>query len=96
MTQSDEFITEMIVNVVMLTRLDENVSKIQFLDINVSNFLSDKNVIIFYWRKMSIIVFFLPKCQYISLDQNINKLLLSSENVCNFLLNSNMSMFLLD
>ena len=38
----------MIVNVVMLTRLDENVNKIPFLNENVSNFLLDENVNIFF------------------------------------------------
>ena len=37
----------MIVNVVMLTKLDENVNKIPFLNENVSNFLLDENVNIF-------------------------------------------------
>jgi len=39
MTQRDEFVTEMIVSVTILTRLTENVSKIPFLDVNVNNFL---------------------------------------------------------
>ena len=45
--QRDEFVTKMIVNVVMLTRLDKNVSNIPFFDVNVSNFLLDENVNIF-------------------------------------------------
>ena len=53
MTQNDEFITEMIVNVTMLTRLDKNVSKILFWDININHFLLDENINIFYWRKIS-------------------------------------------
>jgi len=45
--QKNECVSEMIANVVMLTRLDKNVSKIPFLDVNVSNFLLDENVNIF-------------------------------------------------
>jgi len=44
MTQKHEFVIEMIANVTMLTRLDENVNKISFLDVNVSNFLLDEYV----------------------------------------------------
>jgi len=43
-TQINEFITIMINNVIILTRLHENVSKILFLDVNVNNFLLDENV----------------------------------------------------
>ena len=81
-TQKDEFVTEM-VNVIMLTRLNENIRKMQFLDVNITNFLLDENVNIFYWRKMSMI-FFGPKYQYIPLDQNVNKLSLLDENVTIF------------
>jgi len=35
----EEFVIEMIVNVSMLTRLDKDVNKISFLNINASNFL---------------------------------------------------------
>ena len=79
----------------MLTRLDENVTKIPFLDINVTNFLLNENINIFYWNKTSVI-FFLPKRQYVSLDQNVNKLSLLDENVNNFLLDLNITIFLLD
>ena len=37
----------MIVNVVMLTKLDKNVSKMSFLDESVNNFLLDEDVNIF-------------------------------------------------
>ena len=37
----------MIVNIAILAELDKNVSKIQFSDVNVSNFLLNKNVNIF-------------------------------------------------
>ena len=57
----------------MLTRLDKNVSKIPFLDINVSYFLLNKNVNIFLLEE-NVNNFFGPKCQYVSLDQNVNKL----------------------
>ena len=40
----NEFVTEVIVSVIMLTRLDENLSKISFLKVNVNNFLLEKNV----------------------------------------------------
>ena len=43
--QNDKFVIEMIANVIMLTILDKNVSKILFLDINVNNFC---------WTKVSI------------------------------------------
>jgi len=36
MTQRGEFITEIIDNVVMLIRLDENVTNMSFFDINVN------------------------------------------------------------
>ena len=55
MAQRDEFVTEMIVIVVMLTRLDKNINKISFSDVNVINFLLDENVNIFYWRKVLVI-----------------------------------------
>jgi len=45
--QKDEFITELIANVVIPTRLDKNVNKILFLNINISNFLLVENVNIF-------------------------------------------------
>ena len=48
MIQKDEFVTELIADTVMLTRLDKNVSKILFLDINVNNFLLDENINIFF------------------------------------------------
>ena len=62
MAQRDEFVTEMIVIVVMLTRLDKNINKISFSDVNVINFLLDENVNIFYWRKVLVIF----------LDLNVN------------------------
>ena len=40
----NEFITRLIVNVIMLNRLNENVNKLLLLDLNVSNFLLDDNV----------------------------------------------------
>lgn len=62
MTHKNEFVTEMIVNVVMLTGLDKNVRKISFFNINVSNFFLNKNVsnffikilVRFHWEKMSV------------------------------------------
>ena len=71
----NKFVTKMIVNVIMLTRLNENVNKIPFLDINVSNILLDENAKIFYWMKMSVIFFFTkilvrfirPKCQQVTI-----------------------------
>ena len=45
MTLRDKFVTEMISNVVMLTGLNENVSKIKI------NFV-ERKMSIFYWRKM--------------------------------------------
>jgi len=39
MPPRDEFVTEMIINVTILTRLDKNISKISFLDVNVNIFL---------------------------------------------------------
>ena len=58
----NKFITEMIVSVTILIRLNKNINKISILDVNVSNFLLEKNVI----------NFFLFKCQYVPLDQNVN------------------------
>jgi len=52
MAQRDKFVIEMIVNVVMLIRSDENNSKIPFLDVNIINFLLEKNVNIFYEREI--------------------------------------------
>jgi len=51
-TQRDEFVTKLITNVAMLTRLNENVSKMQFLDVNVNNILLDKNVDIFFLEEI--------------------------------------------
>ena len=69
----NKFVTKMIVKVAMLIRLEENVSKISFLDVNIINFLLDKNVNIFLLEE-NVNNFFGPKCQYVSLDQNVNKL----------------------
>ena len=52
----------------MLTKLDKNISKISSLDVNVINFLLNKNVNIFLLKKM-LIIFFEPKYQYVSLDK---------------------------
>ena len=49
--QTDEFVTGTIANVVILTRLNENVSKIPFLDVSISNFLLDENINIFLLEK---------------------------------------------
>ena len=46
-TQMNEFVTEIITNEAMLTRLYKNVNKISFLDVNVNNFLLHENVNIF-------------------------------------------------
>ena len=61
MTQMDEFVTKLIVNMIMLNRLDENVTKISFLNVNVSNILLDENVNIFLLEEIARI-FFGPKC----------------------------------
>ena len=68
MTQQDEFVTGMVVNVIMLTRLDKNVNKIPFLDVNVNNFLLNKNVNIFLLEE-NVKKKIGPKCQYVPLDQ---------------------------
>ena len=51
MTQRHEFVTEMIGNVTIFTRLDENVNKILFLDVNVTNFSLDEKCQYFLWEK---------------------------------------------
>jgi len=58
-SSKDEFVIKMIVNVIMLTILNKNVTKILLLDENVNIFSLEENVI----------NFFLPKCQYVPLDQ---------------------------
>ena len=50
MTQENKFVTEIIVNVVMLTRLDKNVNKIIFLNVTINNFLLDRKMSIFSIR----------------------------------------------
>jgi len=82
--KGDKFVTRLIVNVNILIRLDENISKISFFYVNVSNILLDENVHNFSWRKLTVI--FLPKCQYVSLNQNVNKLSILNENINNFIL----------
>ena len=49
----------------MPIKLDGNVTKIPFLNVNVLIFCWTKNVNIFYWMKISSI-YFGPKCQYVS------------------------------
>ena len=39
-----EFITNLIINVIMLNRSDENVNKLSLLDLNVINFLMYQNI----------------------------------------------------
>ena len=78
-TQKNEFVTEMIVNVVIPTRLDKNVSKILFLNINISNFLLVENVNIFlpqenvnnFLLDLNVCIFYWTK--------NVNKLQLWDE-----------------
>jgi len=69
----DEFVTKLIVNMVMLNRLNKNISKLTLLDLNVSNFLLNKNVSIFFKENVSAF----------PLDQNIIKLSLLDQNVIN-------------
>ena len=49
-TQRNKFVTKLIVNVVMLNKLDENVSKKSFLDVNVSKNFMDQIVSNFFLR----------------------------------------------
>jgi len=93
--QKNEFVTKIIVNIAIRTRLNKNVSKISFLDVNVSNFLLNENTNIFL-LEVNVNNFFRSKYQYVPLEKNVEKLSLLEENVNNFLLNLNMSMFLLD
>jgi len=85
MTQNDEFVIEMITNVVILTRLDENVSKTSFLDINFNNFLLTENVNIFlleenlntlHLTKMSINYHYWMKISVLFSDLDISIFLL--------------------
>ena len=52
-----DFVIEMIVNVTMLIRLDENLNKISFMNVNVTCVFFMKNVNMFYLRKMLVIYF---------------------------------------
>ena len=66
MTQNDEFVIEIIANT-MLTRLNKNVTKIPFLDVNVSHFLLDENTNIFLLEE-NVNNCFLLIYQYVPLD----------------------------
>ena len=92
MTQKDEFFTEIIINVIMLIRLDKNVTKILFLDVNVNNFFLDKNVNIFLLEK-NVNNFFKPKCHYVSIGlkmlischywtKNVNNIFIKPISIC--------------
>jgi len=52
-----DFVIEMIVNVTMLIRLDENLNEISFMNVNVTCVFFMKNVNMFYLRKMLVIYF---------------------------------------
>ena len=73
----------MITNVAMLTRLDKNISKIPFLEVNVSNFLLDENVNIFLLEENVSLFFFNLNVIRFHWTKNVNKLLLLDENVTN-------------
>ena len=60
----NEFVTKLIVNVVILNKLKENVSKLPLLDLYVSIFCWTKMLAIYFWMKMSLIFI---------LDQNVNR-----------------------
>ena len=81
MTQRDKFVTKLIANVINLIRLSKNVSKISFLNVNVSNFLLDENINIFFLEEIVSNIF---------LDLNVSKfdwtkkLSILDENVVNF------------
>ena len=92
MTHRDKIVTKLIVNVIMLNRLGKNISKLSLLDLNVNNFLLEKNVSIF-WRKM-LLIFFNQNVSKFSLDQNISKLSILDQNVNNFPLYQNVNNFL--
>jgi len=51
MAQRDEFVIEIIANMIMLTRLHENVTEIPFLDVNASYFLLDEKCQYFLLEK---------------------------------------------
>jgi len=83
----------MIVNVDTLIRLDKNINKISFFDVNVRNFLLDENVNIFLLEKNVRIFFLNLNASMFHWTTNINELLLLNENVNKDL---NINMFLSD
>jgi len=72
-TQKDKFVIEMIVNVIMLIKLDKNISKISFFDVNVNNFLLDENVNNFLLEENINNTFYLNVNTFHS-TKNVNKL----------------------
>lgn len=53
---------------IMVNKLDENISKLSLLDLNTTNFLLDKDVSHFLDENVSYF-YFEPKCQYVFIGQ---------------------------
>jgi len=65
----DEFVTKLIVNVIMLNRLDKNANKLLLLDLGVNNFLLNEKVCNCFLNENVSNFDFGPKCQYVFIGQ---------------------------